>query len=91
MTYEPQPNDHPIAVERVSGMLQVTLSDGRIIATPMDWYPRLAAASVEQLRHVEFSPAGLHWPDLDEDLSVNGLLHGYRPSRPQPTRHESAP
>lgn len=91
MTYEPYPNDRPIAVERVSGMLQVTLSDGRIIAMSINWYPRLAAATAEQIGHVEFSPAGLHWPDLDEDLSVNGLLHGYRPPRSQPARRESTP
>lgn len=58
--------------------LSVDLMDGRTIAVPLVWYPRLAAASPEALANWE--PAGggygIHWPDLDEDLSTEGLLRG---------------
>lgn len=56
--------------------LVVSLSDGRRIATPLAWYPVLLAASQEQRACYELSPFGLHWPDLDEDLSVEGMLSG---------------
>ena len=58
--------------------LSVDLMDGRTIAVPLVWYPRLAAASPEAL--ATWEPAGggygIHWPDLDEDLSTEGLLRG---------------
>lgn len=57
-------------------LMSVTLSDGRIISIPLAWYPRLASAKLKQLKHFEISPSGygIHWPDLDEDLSVYGFL-----------------
>ena len=72
------------ADERVAGVsfdaerLIVDLMDGRTIAVPLAWYPRLAAATVEQRNHWEIAGAGygIHWPDVDEDLSVEGLLRG---------------
>ncbi|HVU14869.1 MAG TPA: DUF2442 domain-containing protein [Phototrophicaceae bacterium] len=75
------PNDanRPIAVEISDQMLRVTLADGRIIATPLMWYPRLKQATPEQLQAYELSPAGIHWDQLDEDLSVVGMLQGHRP------------
>jgi len=72
----PRDADRPVKVEVPGGMLAVTLIDGRVIATPMWWYPRLASASAEQLAHAEFSPGGIHWPELDEGLSVRGMLLG---------------
>lgn len=56
--------------------MHVDLSDGRTITIPLAWYPKLLSASKEQLENFEISPAGygLHWPDLDEDLSVYGFL-----------------
>jgi hypothetical protein len=56
--------------------LEVILRDGRKISAPLAWFPRLAAASVEDRAVWEPSAAGLgvHWPRLDEDLSVAGLL-----------------
>lgn len=78
--------DRPVAVEVDNGMLHVTLQDGRIIATPLEWYPRLLNASPEQLANVELGFAGIHWPDLDEDLSVKGMLEGIRP--PQTGKRE---
>ncbi len=54
----------------------VNLSDGRVIAVPLAWFPRLLHATPEQLAQVEFSSQGLHWEALDEDISVAGLLAG---------------
>ncbi len=58
--------------------LSVDLMDGRTITVPLAWYPRLADASPEQLAHWKIAGAGygIHWPDLDEDLSTEGLLRG---------------
>lgn len=58
--------------------LVVELMDGRAIAAPLAWYPRLANATHEQRSHWFLSGAGLgiHWPDIDEDLSTEGLLRG---------------
>ena len=54
----------------------VALADGRRICVPIIWFPRLAKASAEELRNYELlgDGEGIHWPDLDEDLSVRGLL-----------------
>ena len=54
----------------------VDLSDGRVIAVPLAWFPRLMNASAEQRAKVEFSARGLHWEGIDEDISVDGLLAG---------------
>jgi hypothetical protein len=56
----------------------VGLADGRRIATPLDWYPRLQRASAAERENYELSPLGIHWPDIDEDLSVAGMLTGQR-------------
>jgi excisionase family DNA binding protein len=56
--------------------LVVELEDGRIISTPLSWYPLLAKASPEQRNNVELLDTGLYWPDLDEDLSIEGMLTG---------------
>jgi hypothetical protein len=56
----------------------VELLDGRTISAPLVWFPRLSHASSKQLENWEFlgDGEGIHWPDLDEDLSVAGLLAG---------------
>ncbi len=56
--------------------MDVSLSDGRILSVPLAWYPRLSGASKAQLKKYEISPSGygIHWPSLDEDLSVKGFL-----------------
>ena len=58
--------------------LTVVLADGRVITTPLDWYPRLAHGTPQE--RVRWEPIGggeaIHWPDLDEDLGVEGLLLG---------------
>lgn len=58
--------------------LAVDLADGRTIIVPLVWYPRLLSASLEQRSHWKIAGAGygIHWPDLDEDLSTEGLLRG---------------
>ena len=72
------------ADERVEGVriegarLSVDLMDGRTISVPIAWYPRLASATDESLANWEIAGGGygIHWPDLDEDLSTEGLLRG---------------
>ncbi|HEU5272671.1 MAG TPA: DUF2442 domain-containing protein [Xanthobacteraceae bacterium] len=66
----------PRSVEFTASELVVTLSDGRKITTPLDWYPRLRAASAAQRANYELMPMGIHWPDLDEDLGIAGMLKG---------------
>jgi len=58
--------------------LVVELMDGRLIGVPLAWYPRLANTTPEQRNHWEVAGAGygIHWPDIDEDLSTEGLLQG---------------
>jgi len=58
--------------------LMVGLMDGRKISVPLWWYPTLANATPEQRSHWEICGAGfgIHWPDIDEDLSTEGLLAG---------------
>lgn len=58
--------------------ISVDLMDGRTISAPLLWYPRLSHASVEQLVNWQVSGGGygIHWPDIDEDLSTEGLLRG---------------
>jgi hypothetical protein len=54
----------------------VTLADGRRLSVPLAWFPRLLHATRDQLENYEFlgGGAGIHWPHLDEDLSVASLL-----------------
>jgi hypothetical protein len=68
----------PCAVEFTATDLVVTLADGRKIATPLDWYPRLMRASPRERDNFELMPMGIHWPDLDEDLGIAGMLKGER-------------
>jgi len=61
-------------------LLEVDLQDGRVLAVPLEWFPVLAHASADELEKWELigNGVGIHWPDLDEDISVAGLLAGYR-------------
>jgi len=65
----------------VDDAVVIDLSDGRTVTAPLDWYPRLLHGTVRERRHWRLigGGEGVHWPDLDEDLSVEGLLAG-RPS-----------
>jgi hypothetical protein len=66
------------AVEFTASELVVTLIDGRKITTPLDWYPRLLHASAAERANYEIMPMGIQWPDVDEDLSIAGMLKGQR-------------
>jgi len=54
----------------------VDLSDGRVVAVPLAWFPRLLHATAEQREQFRISSRGLHWEALDEDISIAGLLAG---------------
>ena len=62
--------------------LSVDLEDGRTVSVPIGWYPRLASGTDSERNNFEISGAGygVHWPDLDEDVGVEGLLLGKRSS-----------
>ncbi|BCO32029.1 hypothetical protein TspCOW1_21320 [Thiohalobacter sp. COW1] len=67
-----------VGVEVSEDTLSVELSDGRSIAVPLEWYPRLVHASIEERNDWRLIGAGqgIHWESLDEDISVAGLLAG---------------
>jgi hypothetical protein len=77
------------ADERVSQVkvnekaLTVTLKDGRTISVPLTWYPKLLNASPKQRKNWRIAGGGygIHWPEIDEDLSTEGLLRGAPASR----------
>ena len=74
-------DETPVPVQDVrvtSKMLEVVLRDGRTLSVPLDWYPRLAhGSSAERQRwRLIGEGIGIHWPDLDEDISIAGLLAG---------------
>ena len=88
------------AVRVTSDTLTVELRDGRTVSVPLSWYPRLAEGTpAERRRWKLIGPGiGIHWPALDEDISVDALLRGlgsnesaaslkkWRASRRRPTR-----
>lgn len=84
----------PKAGERVKGVhvsaetLSVDLADGRTITAPLSWYPRLLNATPEERENWEIAGGGfgVHWPDLDEDVSTEGFLRG----APAPGGHRSS-
>ncbi len=65
-------------VEVTDDTLSVDLEDGRTVSVPIGWYPRLANGTPAERANLEISGAGfgIHWPDLDEDIGVEGLLLG---------------
>ena len=67
-----------VRVDITEDSLTVDLADGRTVTTPLAWYPRLLGASREERKNFVISAAGfgIHWPDVDEDLSVHGMLAG---------------
>lgn len=78
----PDPGERIVDVEISADAIRVELADGRSISAPLAWYPRLAGATSAERGHWELAGGGygIHWPDVDEDLSVRGLLEG----RPAP-------
>jgi len=75
---EPRPGERVKDVHVTEDTLAVDLVDGRTIIVPLVWFPRLCQATPEQRRKWQVSGAGfgIHWPDVDEDLSTAGLLRG---------------
>jgi hypothetical protein len=84
---EVKPGERVKDVRFTGDTLVVDLLDGRTIIVPLVWYPKLLAAAPEQRRNWKLSSAGygMHWPDIDEDLSTEGLLRG-APAAPEPVR-----
>jgi hypothetical protein len=72
------PGERVTNVASTDDNLIVELADGRSISVPLAWYPRLLHASQDDRDHWEVAGAGfgIHWPAIDEDLSVEGLLRG---------------
>ena len=68
-------------VRVTASTLLVDLTDGRTVTVPLVWYPQLAHGSLARRRHWRLTGAGqgIHWPELDEDLGIAGMLKG-RPS-----------
>ncbi len=69
-------------VEVTDDTLSVDLEDGRTVSVPIGWYPRLAHGTDEERSNFKIGGAGygVHWPDLDEDIGVEGMLLGKRSS-----------
>ncbi|MFN8634957.1 MAG: DUF2442 domain-containing protein [Chloroflexota bacterium] len=71
---------HAQRVSLTDDTLTVELVDGRTLTVPLDWYPRLRHGSSAERAHWRLigNGVGVHWPDLDEDISIEGLLAGRR-------------
>jgi hypothetical protein len=69
------------------------LADGRTVSVPLAWSWRLADATPAQRRRLQIigSGEGIHWPDVDEDISVHGMLHGIPASRPKHSKAKRRP
>ena len=77
-TSDVKPGERVKHVRFTDDELVVDLLDGRTISVPLVWYPRLLSASPAQRSNWRMAGGGfgIHWPDIDEDLSTEGLLHG---------------
>jgi hypothetical protein len=77
-TSQGRPGERVKDVRFTEDALVVDLLDGRTIAVPLVWYPRLLSATSEQRAnwHLAGGGFGIHWPDVDEDLTTEGLLRG---------------
>jgi hypothetical protein len=69
-------NGSAVDVSVIPDVLHVVLADGREVSAPLAWFPRLNEASDAQRRNWRLigRGIGIHWPDLDEDISVESLL-----------------
>ncbi len=78
-------DERVVDVKFTKDTLSVALRDGRTITVPLAWYPRLFNATVAQRKNwrVAGGGYGIHWPDIDEDLSTEGLLRGAPGPRPR--------
>jgi len=73
-------NDLATHIELTDDELIVTLADGRAMSAPLVWFPRLLNASADQRKRWQLigGGEGIYWPELDEDVSIAGLLRGER-------------
>src|SRR5438445_13056129 len=78
-------DERVVDVKFTKETLSVALRDGRTITVPLAWYPRLFNATPAQRKNWQIAGAGygIHWPDIDEDLSTEGLLRGAPAPRPR--------
>ncbi|MGD9975151.1 MAG: DUF2442 domain-containing protein [Desulfatirhabdiaceae bacterium] len=78
ITLEPKAGERIVDVCVTDDTIRVDLLDGRTITAPLAWYPRLLHATPAQRKNWQLGGAGygIHWPDIDEDLSSRGLLQG---------------
>ena len=88
-TSDLRPGEKVIGVVLTDDTLAVDLLDGRTIVVPLAWYPRLLNATPQQRDNWQVCGGGygIHWPDIDEDLSTEGLLRG----APAPRRSVTTP
>jgi hypothetical protein len=84
-TSEPRPGERVKDVRFTDDTLIVDLLDGRTISVPLVGYPRLLSATADQRANWRLAGGGfgIHWPDVDEDLSSEGLLRGAPAPRPR--------
>ncbi|MFN3473980.1 MAG: DUF2442 domain-containing protein [Blastomonas sp.] len=66
----------PVAVRFDDNSFWVALEDGRTLGIPLAWFPRLMRATAAQREHFFLSSDGIHWDEIDEDISIAGLLAG---------------
>lgn len=78
-------DSRPVAANCDAEYLHVTLADGRSLSAPLWWYPRLFKAKPAERNAVEFMPMGIHWPELDEDISVASILRGEKAPGARPS------
>jgi Protein of unknown function (DUF2442) len=69
-------DSRPVDVVCDDEHVHVTLADGRALRAPLWWYPRLLSATPAARAVVELMPMGIHWPEIDEDISVASILRG---------------
>ncbi len=86
-TSDSNPGERATDVRTTSEALIVALFDGRSISVPLSWFPKLLHATEQQRANWELCGGGygIHWPELDEDLSTEGLLRG------APAAHKNRP
>lgn len=84
---DPRPGERVVDVKFGDDTFSVDLVDGRTITVPLAWYPRLLHATPEQRENWSLAGGGygIHWPEIDEDLSSKGLLEG-SPAPGAPTK-----
>jgi len=68
--------DQPVSARCTAGIVHIQLESGRELRFSVKGNPRLEGRTDEELSRIELSPFGLHWPELNEDLSISGIAQG---------------